>query len=268
MCCSHQLEGEELVCPAATCGRSMCPRCNLDAHVGMTCEANQRRIQRENVALAGVKFLQECPRCATLWNLPIDCLHVTCEGKDGCGQQFCFLCAAPYTSTTIHGAWYHRPQCTTYNAICDCVQNPDVHGAGCNTTSCVRADNPAMVCRKSNYCPGPCDACVANKTVNTCEHGTWRACNSCKTIKKECKHWCHECKAKGSLCTPPGNPVDPSTTCGFKYAVSCSPCWCDTYSFVQLIDRSCCCLQCYDRDEVLAEQAKLVAEQGGVAHGH
>jgi TPR repeat protein len=214
----------------------------------------------KNPAAIKAKFLQECPKCAALWNLPIDNLYTTCGGRNGCGQQFCFLCAAPYTSTTIHGAWYHRPQCTTYNEICDCVQSPDVHGAGCNTISCVRADNPAMLCRKSSFWPGPCDACVTNKTVNTCEHGNWRSCNSCKATRKECKHWCRECKVKGFLCTPPGNPVDTSTPSGFKYAVS----WLSILCWVVLF----LLFQCFDRFEVLSEQAKLLSEQGGIFHGH
>jgi hypothetical protein len=200
----------------------MCPKCRLVAHRGISCTENTRRIEEDNMRQAGVRFIQRCPResCRKPWDLPIECLHVTCEGNEGCGQQFCFLCSASYTPTTIHGAWYHRPECPSYCHICDCVQDPIVHGTGCNTVSCIKAGISSSTCTKSKYWPGPCVACLTAKSNNTCTHGAWRACNSCVSGNKICKHWCYDCREKGSLCVPPGNPADETTETGLKYKVS------------------------------------------------
>ena len=184
-------------------------QCQQPAHatLGLTCAQNTKRIRREEILNTGIRFIQECPFCEIPWNLPIDCLHVTCTGIEGCcNRSFCFPCAASYTPTVHHGNWYHRPQCSFYSIQCDCEP------------LCLK-DDPLALCVKTQYWPGPCDDCRDAETINSCTHSPWKPCRPCMQSGRPCSHWCDECYRKKSVCLPPGNPEDATGPNGLQFQV-------------------------------------------------
>ena len=172
-----------------TCRALTCLLCNADAHEGMSCEDFARQGMIDMVKQSGL-LMQNCPRCPHVWNTPVECLHVTCDERNGgCGHQFCFLCTASYSPIRAHAdCSYHRPQCDLYTTCCndDCIKNGLRH------------------CKSHQYKPGPCRACRMKKSYNGCKHvKDWTPCNDCLRKQLECTHWCDECDRLGSLCAPP-----------------------------------------------------------------
>lgn len=153
------------------------PQCERDGHGWSTCKAAQQDRSAKLTLETGAdtSLMQSCPFCDKLWDRPINCLHATCEMgslSGGCGQQFCYLCAAPYLPIKEHGNAYHRPQCDLYTPCCS--QNCSILEKGCKQ------------CVEVKYLPGACVLCrnttTHNTTThNTCTHSDWRACRSCIT---------------------------------------------------------------------------------------
>mmetsp|Transcript_14678 Transcript_14678/g.13285 ORF Transcript_14678/g.13285 Transcript_14678/m.13285 type:complete len:166 (+) Transcript_14678:1270-1767(+) len=144
--------------------------------------------------MAAGEMLQACPYCAMLWAVPQECAHVVCnKNRDGCGNQYCFFCGAPYLATLAHSNHYHRPGCPAWESNVCC-------GKKCTT------DLNLPNCEHDKYTPGPCKPCKDFNDIrtNSCTHTQWQPCRPCITKNIRCYHWCVECDQRGQLCQPPG----------------------------------------------------------------
>mmetsp|Transcript_14693 Transcript_14693/g.13304 ORF Transcript_14693/g.13304 Transcript_14693/m.13304 type:complete len:86 (-) Transcript_14693:28-285(-) len=63
-------------------------------------------------------MLQACPYCTMLWTVLNISANIVCEGRDGCGNLFCFFCGAPYLATFSQSNHYHRTGCPAWQVCC------------------------------------------------------------------------------------------------------------------------------------------------------
>ena len=112
---------QKIIC--SQCKYFFCDSCFKAA---TACDCNNE------VVITGID-MSACPGCRSLYAKDEGCNHVKCM-KQGCREEFCFLCSAVRSPTLEHGNHYHRPQCKYFS---DYNGNDDKYSQNCKM--CVKA---------------------------------------------------------------------------------------------------------------------------------
>ncbi|KAL9113482.1 MAG: hypothetical protein Q9227_002523 [Pyrenula ochraceoflavens] len=108
------------------CEHRTCVGCRLEFHPGESCDEHRRRLdteaqvaerdsEKKEEEAATARFLQEetfktCPRnsCSAVIEKNGGCDHMTCRK---CGEEFCWVCMAPWMNIRLEGNAAHRRDC-------------------------------------------------------------------------------------------------------------------------------------------------------------